>query len=87
MGDHRAEIKLQFEIHGKTYATTMSINYWPNDEGIDERLVEWFRTCWEEARARWQQARNTYWAKEDAELLRTRELAERDRLVRKHGLR
>ena len=59
MGDHRADIKLRFNIHGKTYKTEMYINYWPEDYGlgkeIDQRIVDWFDECWTDAYSRYNQ--------------------------------
>ena len=46
MDDHRADIKLEFTIHGRTYKTEMYMNYWPKG-GIDQRIVSWFNECYE----------------------------------------
>jgi len=55
MGDHRAEIKLFFYIHGKTYKRHFEwINYCPNSDGVDRRIKEWFKECWEDAYRRYQ---------------------------------
>ena len=57
MGDHRADIKLSFNIHGKTYKTEMDINYWPENYGfakeIDQRIVDWFDECWTDASSKY----------------------------------
>lgn len=56
MGDHRATIKLEMTIHGKTYRQDMWINYFPDLDGIDGRIVEQFRAWWEDAKARYDAA-------------------------------
>lgn len=55
MGDHRANIKLEFTIHGKTYKTELAwINYTDNGEGVDRRIVDWFSECWRDAYCRYE---------------------------------
>lgn len=54
MDDYRASITLSMTLHGRTYTTEMWIIYWPNNEGIDNRIVEWFAACQEDARARFE---------------------------------
>lgn len=57
MGDHRANIKVEFAVHGKTYKSEWNINYWPEDDsGIDRRISEWFLECWEDAYSRYQKS-------------------------------
>lgn len=57
MGDHRADIKVEFTIHEKTYRQVWDwINYTDNGDGIDQRVVEWFDECWQDARDRWYRA-------------------------------
>lgn len=55
MGDHRADIKISFHIHNKTYDQEWWINYWPDDlTGVDRRIAEWFSDCWHDAYKRYQ---------------------------------
>lgn len=49
VGDHRADIKIRFEIHGKVYEHEFWINYWPDETGIDVRVQDFFRASWEDA--------------------------------------
>lgn len=42
MGDHRADIKIKMEAHGKTYKQDMWINWSPDETGCDPRVYEWF---------------------------------------------
>ena len=51
MSDYRADIKLHFEIFGRTYDTELDIIYSPNNDGIDERIVAWFNDCYKQANA------------------------------------
>lgn len=47
MPDFSSEIALSFSIFGLTYRETLDISdYTPNDAGIDERVVRWFRDRW-----------------------------------------
>lgn len=79
MGDHRANIKLEFTIHGKTYQHEFwGINYSDNGYGIDDRIVDWFAECWRDARGRWQDEVDAYHAKEHAKEI---EEAERKQLA------
>ena len=41
--DSKAEIKIIFDIYGKKEKFDAYINYTPNDEGIDERIIKFFR--------------------------------------------
>jgi len=43
MGDHRPEIKIQFEMHGhKANFNFGYCNWSDNGDGIDQRIVDWF---------------------------------------------
>jgi len=53
MGDHRATIKLYMSIHGKIYEHEMWINYWPDNDGVDNRIKEFFSGAWDDALARY----------------------------------
>jgi hypothetical protein len=50
MGDFRASIKIDMTLIGKPFKTDMWINYFPNDDGIDSRVADWFRECWDQAK-------------------------------------
>jgi len=52
MGDHRADIKIEFTIHGKTYKQSWFINYFDDGDGVDSRISDWFRKCWHNAKSR-----------------------------------
>ena len=84
MGDHRTEIKIEFTAHGKTYKQEWSINYFDNGAGIDDRIVEWFATCWKDAYARYEQEVHAHFAKEDAAIRETQERVELARLKAKY---
>ena len=47
--DSRAEIKVEFSAYGQKFVRKMSINYWPEDDGIDKRVKELFIELWHEA--------------------------------------
>ena len=82
MGDHRADIKLKMVLHGKTYQTSMWINYWP--ESCDYRVVEWFRACWHDAHAHYEAQLAEYHAEVDAKRLEVFERSELERLKVKY---
>lgn len=52
MGDYRAIVKIEMDF-GKTFITDMWINYSPDSEceGVDQRIIDWFRNAYEEGRA------------------------------------
>lgn len=55
MGDHRATIKIEFTMYGKTRNTEMSINWFPaGDHQIDQRVINWFYTASSEFRGHWE---------------------------------
>ena len=89
MGDNRADIKISFTVHGKTYQQAWEINYWDNGDGIDDRIVEWFAACWHEALARAEyRSRRTIpdrqdWDRQDAARREQQERAEFTRLKAK----
>jgi len=42
MTDFKASVKIEFEFMGKTEKLDAYINWSPGDQGIDERVVEFF---------------------------------------------
>ncbi len=90
MGDHRASIKIEMTFHGKKEESDWWINYWPDDDGVDARIKNWFREKYEEGMNRHYAEELKYKirdaaikAKED-EVITARELAELDRLKQKY---
>lgn len=49
--DCKASVKIAFEIYGKKFQTDMWINYWPDECGVDGRVLEFFRESHDRARA------------------------------------
>jgi len=85
MGDHRATVKVEFDIHGKVYKQEWWINYFPDDSsGVDRRIAEWFSACWEDAYSRYQKVVNESHREEDERKQREAELAELKRLKEKY---
>ena len=80
MGDHRAEVHITLQLHGKTYRGDWDwINYGGFDEGIDSRIRDWFLDSWNDALRRYEAML------EEADAprrLREMERAERAELVR-----
>lgn len=60
MGDHRATIKISLTFPNRVKPYEMDawmINYWPDDDGVDIRVVEFFQKAWDEYQD-WYQERN-----------------------------
>ena len=55
--DCKASVKIAFEIYGKKFTTDMWINYWPDESGVDERVLEFFRKSYESAYAAYRKRR------------------------------
>ena len=86
MGDHRANIKLEFTIPGKTYTTEFAwINYSDNGYGVDDCVIDWFAECWSDARERWQAQVDEYHAKEHAAEIEAGERRQLAVLIAKYG--
>lgn len=74
MGDHRAEVKLEMTLHGKTYKHTFDWINWDIYGGCDRRVIECFEDWSRDALSRFQ---NEQWEAEAEE--RDRKAEERDR--------
>lgn len=84
MGDSRARVKIEFSIYGETYNADMSINYFPTDGLIDDRVTNFFDASYRDAKGKFDEA--AYKSEEGARNQR-REAEEReelDRLKRKY---
>lgn len=53
MTDQKALIKIDFEFHGKHYKYDGWINYFDNGDGIDDRVVEFFRESHKDGMSRY----------------------------------
>ena len=55
MGDHRASIKIEFQIYNsKVYKMNSSCNYSPSDCcRMDAHVINFFQKAYEESRAEW----------------------------------
>lgn len=85
MGDHRATVKIEFTIHGKTYKMDSWINWFDDGTGVDQRVIDFFRDSWDDARARYDAQQAEYWARENAAKIEAEERATLDRLQRKYS--
>ncbi len=74
MGDHRASIKIEMEFHGVTRKCDMWINYFPDGEWADRRVIEFF----EEAYSAGMDA----WNADEAKAIEEREKTETERSER-----
>lgn len=59
MGDHRATVKIEFQLPNKTYCTEIGsiggINYVADSDGIDERVREFFSESWDDYQSWYQE--------------------------------
>lgn len=86
MGDFRASIKIDMEIHGKPYKADLWINYAPessNEPGVDSRVIDFFRDSWEDSLSVYHEQM----AEWDAQETERREKAEFERLQQKYAPR
>lgn len=84
MGDHRADIKITFNFHGKDYKLDSWLNWSPNDLGIDERIIEFFRKSSEDGYARYARQEAEHFKRERAIEIEKEERAELERLKNKY---
>lgn len=84
MGDHRADIKIEFTIHGKTYEMDSYINWFDDGSGVDARVVEFFRNAWNDAKGRYDAACAARLAQERALQVEVEERNELARLKAKY---
>jgi|SRR5688572_18534904 len=86
MGEHRATIKIEFEIYGEKDKVDMWINWSPDGQiqGLDDRVAEWFVAHYEKARSVYDD--RVYESEEEQREAenRRRDLAELDRLLKKY---
>ena len=45
MGDHRANIKIEFSMYGHTRKADMWINWFPSPD-VDQRIIDFFRDAY-----------------------------------------
>lgn len=79
--DHRASIKIEMEFHGVKDSCDMYVNYYPEDDGMDQRVSEFFRSVYERGMAVY----NDSMAKRSEEEKECWERAEYKRLEQKYG--
>ena len=86
MGDHRADIKIDFTFHGKTYKYDAWINWVPESEywSIDPRVVDFFRECYDDGIERYNEIVYASEKEEREKAERKRDLAELQRLKEKY---
>jgi len=82
MGDSRASIKVEFSIYGETYKLDSWINWSTGGEvpEVDDRVIEFFRSSYLDARGKWDDAT----AEDDAKKAEAAERAELARLKAKY---
>jgi hypothetical protein len=87
MGDHRADVKIEFTFHGKTEKFDAWINWCPDSDGdyvIDPRVVNFFRRCYNEGMDRYNDAVYESQRKEREIAERAQELCDLRRLKEKY---
>lgn len=84
MGDHRASIEITFHLHGVTKKTNMYINWWDNGDGIDDRIVDFFREASQEAMFQYEVDLNAYTIQREEKENEIKDLQEYERLKKKY---
>jgi hypothetical protein len=84
VSDQRADIAISFSIYGETFKYEGSINWSPNDEGIDERIVGFFSNSYQIGYQKYQMRLEDYFRETDERGQREAELAELKRLKLKY---
>lgn len=87
MGDHRADIKIEFSFHGKTYKMDAWINWCPDSDGdwvIDRRVVDFFRASYEDGMGRYNAMVEKNYQKEHAAEIEAGERAQLKQLKEKY---
>lgn len=83
MGDFRADIRIKMNLIGKYYKYDAWLNYFPDDNGIDRLISEWFKECWNDAKERHDKIIAKQWEKyhekeiEDGEKSKLKRLKEK----------
>lgn len=85
MGDHRASIKCQVEMHGVEKTCDMWINWSPGFDGVDYRVIEFFRDWAEKARQKYDEELYEHQREQREKEQKDRELLELARLKKKYG--
>jgi hypothetical protein len=80
MGDHRAELKITFKLHGKTYEKDWGYCNW--HEGREREASDWLEECWDDALSRYREEIEGPARRAQEEIEERRELA---RLRAKYG--
>ena len=82
MGDHRASIKCEFEMHGHKATQEWWLNQDPN--GCDQRITEWFDKQVEIAIGRYDAQMTEYWAEQNRAKIESDEREQLARLKEKY---
>lgn len=54
MGDSRFHLKAEFEIYGEKFEWDASLNWCADSGEIDERIRDWFLSCYDSAYEKYQ---------------------------------
>ena len=88
MGDHRASIKIEFEMYGEKKKADMWINWSPDSSechDVDQRVIDFFREESLSMRAKYDEEMFDYHAEREKQAKEEAERAEFDRLFAKYG--
>ena len=83
MSDSRFNLEVKFQIYGKTYEWKPSLNWSDNGDGIDHRIVDWFRDSHDAAYSDFLKATRKYLAAEEKRKTEEAERKEYERLKAK----
>lgn len=84
MGDHRATVDIKFTMHGKTYEMDSYINWFDDGDGVDHRVIDFFRESWRDAKARYDEREAERYEREHAADIEAAERRQLEQLKAKY---
>ncbi len=85
MGDHRAEVKVEFTFHGETRKLHLDwVNYVDGGDGIDDRVRDFFNDAYTDGMSRYHDLVNAEYRKRHAAEIEAEERAQLARLEVKY---
>jgi hypothetical protein len=83
MSDSRFNLEVKFQIYGKTFKWNPSLNWSDNGDGIDQRIVDWFRERHDTAHSDFLKATRKHFIAEEKRKAEEAERKEYERLKAK----
>lgn len=84
MGDHRADIKIEMEFHGVKDSCDMYINYFPENDGVDQRIIDFISGVYWRGMAKYDEETAKRYEREHKKEIEENEKKELNRLKEKY---